>query len=271
MGQEIRQVISLEKATVRYLHGSPERSAAVEGISLHIHEGTWTAIVGDNGSGKSTLTRILSGMSPLSEGRRIVADGQTVHMVMQNPETQILGETVYEEMQLCTSGLSVADITGTLNQVGLAVPYDTPIKQLSGGQKQLLNIACCLAAGASCILFDEATSMLDPASRQTVLTATAKLHRLGRTILWVTHRMEELCCADRILALSEGRIIFDGTCKAFFYGEEDRDQTGACDRLGFEPPYVVRATRALQARGIRLPFLPLSPSQLSEAVIRLVP
>ncbi|WP_274365759.1 energy-coupling factor ABC transporter ATP-binding protein [Paenibacillus thermotolerans] len=271
MGKQIPHAISLENAAVRYLHGSSERPAAIEGISIHIREGSWTAVVGNNGSGKSTLSLVLSGMIPLSEGRRIVAAGQTVHMVMQNPETQILGETVYEEIQLCAAGMSAADMSALLREVGLSVPSDMPIKQLSGGQKQLLNIACCLAAGASCIVFDEATSMLDPASRQSVLEATAKLNRLGRTVLWVTHRMEELHYADRIIALGEGRIVFDGTCEAFFYGEADAARTGACERLGFEPPYVVRAARALQARGIRLPALPLSPNQFSEAVMRLVP
>lgn len=268
-------VIQLERVTVDYLGGVSERPA-LDQISLELAKGSWTAVIGNNGSGKSTLTKVMAGLSPISEGRLIVAQGHSVHMVLQNPETQILGETIDEEMHLSmrdTQDRTLAEresnMLRLLNEVGLSLPPDAPVKSLSGGQKQLLNMACCLAAGADVILFDEATSMLDPNSREAVLEATAKLQRSGHTIVWVTHRMEELCFVQRVLLLDQGRIAFDGTCEQFFYGKGLSDEPSPCERFGFEPPYAVQVARALHRLGHELPVRPLFPQQLSQAVVSL--
>ncbi|MCI3920808.1 ATP-binding cassette domain-containing protein [Paenibacillus sp. TRM 82003] len=258
--------------------GAVERAAAIEGVSLTIQESAWTAVVGGNGSGKSTLSKVLAGLCPLTSGRRSLADGRRAFMVMQQPDTQILGETVGEELALCAAGGGDADLyRGALEEAGLNVAPDTPVKRLSGGQKQLLNVAGCLVAGADVIVFDEATSMLDPSSRGTVLDAAAALRRRGRTVVWVTHRMEELREADRVLAMRDGRIAFDGTSEAFFYGEaaaegaEGAEGASPCERLGLEPPYAVRATQALRRQGIDLGARPLSSESFAEAVRRYVP
>lgn len=268
-------VFTLEQVTVDYLGGTSERPA-LQQVSLELAKGSWTAVIGDNGSGKSTLSKVLAGLSPISEGRLVVTEGHSVHMVLQNPETQILGETMAEEMNLSMRDAhdwSIADqeskMLKLLNEVGLSAPLDTPIRTLSGGQKQLLNMACCLAAGADSILFDEATSMLDPNSRHAVLEAAAKLQRSGHTIVWVTHRMEELCYSDRVLLLDQGNLAFEGTCEQFFYGEDLSDVPSPCVRFGFEPPYVVQVAQALHKLGHELPNRPLFPHQLSQAVMTL--
>lgn len=268
-------IFKLEQVSVDFLEGTSERPALHQ-VSLELAKGSWTAVVGDNGSGKSTLSKVLAGLSPISEGRLVVTEGHSVHMVLQNPETQILGETIYEEMSLSMRNTHdwspddlVSKMFNLLNEVGLSVPLDAPVKPLSGGQKQLLNVACCLAAGADSILFDEATSMLDPNSRNAVLEAAVKLQRSGHTIVWVTHRMEELCFAGRVLLLDQGRIAFDGTCEQFFYGEDLSEVPSPCERFGFEPPYVVQVVRALHKLGHALPNRPLFPHQLSQAVMSL--
>lgn len=269
--------ITLEKVTVDYIHTSGGRTA-LHDISLQLAVGSWTALVGENGSGKSTLAKALAGISPLTEGKLEVHGGKKPHIVLQNPETQLLGDTIYEELGLSMSDIeeySSAELRShmrdTLAAVGLAVPLDARVSTLSGGQKQLLNIACCIAGGAAAIIYDEATSMLDPASRRLVLEATASLHRAGATIVWITHRMEELCYADRVIALERGGIAFDGAARLFFYGDAQSQPSAPspCEALGCAPPYTVRTARELQRLGHALPLLPLSPEQFSAAVAAL--
>ena len=271
--------IALERATVDYMHASGGRTA-LHNISLQVSTGSWTALVGENGSGKSTLAKALAGISPLTAGQLDVTGSHKPHIVLQNPETQLLGDTIYEEL-----GLSMSNVEGytpdelhihmraTLAAVGLTAPLYTRVSTLSGGQKQLLNIACCLAGGAKTIIYDEATSMLDPASRSLVLEATASLHRCGTTVVWITHRMEELCFADRVIALERGSIAFDGSPQSFFYGDEGSrvNIPSPCERLGCAPPYTVQAARALQRLGHSLPLLPIQPKQFSEIVVSIWP
>lgn len=270
MSQKNLSDFILEQVSVDYINNLTNRPALQE-ISFSVLNGTWVAIAGNNGSGKSTLAKIMSGISPISSGNLQVRKGLKVHMVMQNPETQLLGETIYEELNLSLP-TEVSDrttaITLMLNQVGLNKALNTPIQQLSGGQKQLLNIASCLAANAGCILFDEATSMLDADSRQLVLNAATQLHHEGKTIIWVSHRMEELVHADRVLLLHEGRLVFDGSHETFFYGSslEIEANPSPCEQYGFEPPYLVLVTRELHRLGYKLPARHLQPQQWSQTV-----
>jgi energy-coupling factor transport system ATP-binding protein len=271
--------IQLRDVTVDYI-GSTSAHPALDKLSLEIAQGSWTAIVGDNGSGKSTLAKILAGISPITEGRITFYDNLKLHMVLQNPETQLIGETILEELTLSLRSRSLTNpaderayISDLLYHLGLSLPLDTRVKHLSGGQKQLLHIACCLAAGAHTILFDEATSMLDPASRKVVLETTAKLHQSGATILWITHRTEELCFANRVILLDQGRVAYDGPVEDFFYEQSSNgfDSASVCEQYGFEPPYTVSVARALQKLGHALPVRPLFATQLRQAVVSLCP
>jgi energy-coupling factor transport system ATP-binding protein len=265
-------LFQLEQVTVEYMEQAADRPA-LEDITLELAQGSWTAIAGGNGSGKSTFTKVLAGILPISKGKLTTRRGAKLHMILQNPETQILGETIEEELRLSlqiqvapASDSSELKLQGLLAEVGLRLPLDTPIRLLSGGQKQLLNIAGCLAAEADAILFDECTSMLDPGSRELVLQTVTKLHKQGKTIIWVTHRTEELCYAKRILLLDEGRLAFDGDAESFFYGDAKQEES-PCDYFGLEPPFTVQVARALQRLGQPLPIRPLFPHQISQAVM----
>ncbi|TCP55595.1 energy-coupling factor transport system ATP-binding protein [Tumebacillus sp. BK434] len=233
-------------------------------IDLTIAQGEWVALIGQNGSGKSTLAKVLCGLCPVSKGLAEQEELQ-VQMVFQNPEAQIVGETVYEDVCFGMENCAVPPdemperALAALEKVGLAPLIEQAVTTLSGGQKQLLGIAGCLAVEADVIVFDECTAMLDPASREMVLRVAQELQRQGKTLIWITQWMEELACADRVVALSGGRVAYDGTARAFFYD-------GVCAALGFVPPYAVQVAEQLQAKGVVLAGQPLTPQELSAAV-----
>jgi energy-coupling factor transport system ATP-binding protein len=255
-------------------------------LNLNIHAGEWVAIVGRNGSGKSTLSRVLAGLCPVSAGRvRIQVDGGShtanpsptpapvVQMVWQNPDAQLVGETVYEDVCFGLENRAVPTdempqrAMGALRQVGLAALADRPVTTLSGGQKQLLCIAACLAMEPDVMVFDEATAMLDPASRKRVLTVVEDLQRRGTTIVWITQWLDELVRAQRVVALDGGQVVFDGTPTAFFYASP-ADQPSACEQLGFPPPYAVALAQRLIRDGRQVPGRPLSAGELVEVLER---
>ncbi len=243
---------------------------ALKGVSLHISKGSWTSIVGANGSGKSTLAKVIAGLSSPSDGNLTMAEDVRVHIVLQNPETQILGDTVYEEISLgLLDSASLIDrrskVRAILDEVGLALTLDTLTAHMSGGEKQLLNIAVCIAAGANLFILDEVTSMLDHGSRDQVLQVMQKLNSRGATILWFTHRSEELGYSERVILLDKGQVSYDGSTRQFLYGESHSEDS-PCVQWGMELPYVVQVVKQLEKRGYSLPNLPVLPQDLGEAI-----
>ncbi len=245
---------------------------ALRDVNLSVGAGEWLAIVGPNGSGKSTLARVMAGLCPVSRGS--VAGEVPVAFVWQNPDAQIIGDTVREDIQfgLEAIGAGTSDLDSVvrdvLAQVGLNVAHDTSTDALSGGQRQLLATASSLALQPALIVFDEATSMLDPAARARVLEAAERLRASGTTIVWVTQWLEELAYADRVIALADGAIAYEGDPRTFLYGSDPgaTDASAAhcaspCERLGFEAPFTVRLTRELLRLGARFSPLPLNPEQ----------
>lgn len=319
------QDYKLERICVAF--PSQERIVKVlDDISLSIRRGEWLTIIGRNGSGKSTLARVLAGLLPVSAGvidlgwageetednradsnaRRGLEARAPIRMVMQNPESQLFGDTVEEDLlfSLELAGIDYSDrepiLQSTLQTVGLLALRRHSVTDLSGGQKQLLAVAGCIAVGARLIVFDEPTSMLDPLAREQLLETVSMLHRRGVTIVWVTHVMEELAQADRVLALEQGRVVYDGDVRRFFYEVDDcgaierdlmvrddvrpdqarcdkADESEAleqsltfCERLGFETPFAIQAVRELITRGVDLQELPLTWEALeSELEVRL--
>jgi energy-coupling factor transport system ATP-binding protein len=263
-------VISIEHLFVAY-GGTDLKRLALQGVSFDLIKGSWTSIVGANGSGKSTLAKVIAGLCEPTEGRMMKAKDTRVHIVLQNPETQILGDTVYEEINLSLRDSIMTDpnrrntIRSILDEVGLPLTLDTPTNRLSGGEKQLLNIAASVAAGATLFVLDEVTSMLDYASRDQVIQVIQKLNVRGATILWLTHRSEELVLADRVILLEKGRISYDGSTRHFLYGESYA-VASPCEHWGMELPYVVQVVKQLEKRGYSLPVPPLFPYELSEAI-----
>ncbi|MEW9700923.1 ATP-binding cassette domain-containing protein [Paenibacillus sp. SI8] len=268
-------VASLQQASVIYGTETNRGRQVWSNISIDIHRGEWIVVTGANGSGKSTLASVLLGLCPLSSGRfeHKAEEGKTpVRGVLQIPDAQFVGDTVEEEMQYIpgTQHMSpeerAAFYREALRVVGLSVPLNRALHRLSGGQKQLVNIAAALAAKPSLLVLDEPTAMLDPAARQDVLQAVRRAHKGGTAIVWITHRLEEAAEAGRMVAFGGGEVAFDGAPRAFFYGEKGEDGPTPCTRLGLEPPFVVQTALALLERGCRLQSYPLHADELAEAV-----
>ncbi|SHE12399.1 ABC transporter for multidrug [Chlamydia abortus] len=285
--ESVDEKFLLEGASVYFRKGSGSHEV-LSNIHISISKGEWIGIVGRNGSGKSTLAKVLSGSCPLSAGtiKQGWVNGRRIGMIGQQPDAQIVGETLYEDVCFLMENEAVEPAKmpdkaeQALSRVGLNLPLDHPVGELSGGQKQLLAVAGWLVTDTAVLVFDEATAMLDPASRLNVLHIAQELKRAGTTIIWITQWMEELAWADRVVALDRGKLVFDGTVPSFFYGEDvtaqDRDRSREnhshaddvtpCQRLGYEQPYAVQVARSLRKRNIRLPSWPVTVEQLGEAV-----
>jgi energy-coupling factor transporter ATP-binding protein EcfA2 len=223
-------LVDVDRATYTYPGAS---GPAIDGVSFSISEGEYLAVVGANGSGKSSLLRLLDGLRvpdpgevrvdsrPTSseEGRRAAL--RAVGLVFQSPADQIVSSSVEEDVAFGPEnlGLPRADIRRRVDLAIAAVGLDgerrRPSHFLSAGQQQRLAVAGALAMDARCIAFDEATAMLDPAARETVLGLMDGLAASGRAVIHVTHDMAEAMRASRILALDGGRLVFDGSPQAF--------------------------------------------------------
>ncbi|MFC0211471.1 ATP-binding cassette domain-containing protein [Paenibacillus chartarius] len=244
-------------------------------ISLDIAAGEWVALVGRNGSGKSTLAKVLAGRLPLSSGVLDISAEVRSQLVFQNPEAQLVGDTIGEDIAFGLENAAVerssmpGRIAEAMKQAGLRMPLDRPVKELSGGQKQLLAAADCLALRPNVLIWDEATSMLDPHGRLRLLQTARKLHADGVTIIWVTQLMEELAAAQRVVALEDGRMVYEGDNRRFFYDALGGDGEAPCERIGFAAPYAVQVARRLLASGHRLSVKPIDASELSGAVTAL--
>ncbi|MCL6446080.1 MAG: ATP-binding cassette domain-containing protein [Alicyclobacillus sp.] len=258
-------MISLNRVSVAFQTQSGIHYA-LQDVALTVRPGEWVAVVGANGSGKSTCGRVLAGLTPLSSGSRNTTWERPgdILMILQNPDAQIIGDTVWEDVcfGLHNLGVPAEEVSpramAALAKVGLVDQRDASVHSLSGGQKQRLCIAACLAMSPRLLIFDEATTMLDPARRTDLLQLTRQLHAQGLAIVWITQDMGEAAFADRIVALANGRLVFDGTPAAFFYGHPCK-----CTELGFELPYVVQIGRALAARGIALSAALFTTADLS--------
>lgn len=261
-------------AGVRVVAGEAARPV-LHNIDLTIRPGEWVTVAGENGSGKSTLLGVIAGLIEPDAGtvsRGFAGEG-TIPCVMQQVGP-FFGDTPWEETLFAMEGSGVrADAVPTLAEEALAATglhplRHRPIETLSGGRRQLVSVAACLAVGAPLILFDEATSMLDGRSRRLVLETAFRLHREGVSVLWASHRPEESAPDGRIVVLHSGEIVYDDSAESFFYGEDGYGRT-PCERFGFTPPFAVRTARALQRRGWRPAPLPLFGEE--PAAVRLEP
>ena len=210
----------------------------LKGIDLEIRAGEWVALLGSNGSGKSTLLKLLSALLIPTQGLCFVGEKNTAYaagselrgvtaIVFQNPEDQIVAATVEEEVAFGPENLGCpredicARVSEALEAVGLTERRESLVASLSGGQKQRLALAGALAMHPQAILLDEAMSMLDPQSRRDFTSIIAAEHGRGRTIVEVTHRLDEIRGADRVVVLEDGRISLDVPAKDFFKKSEE--------------------------------------------------
>jgi energy-coupling factor transport system ATP-binding protein len=238
---------------------------AVNGISLNIKNGEFTAIIGHNGSGKSTLAKLINSIL-LPTGGRIFVKGmdtsddsklweirQTAGMVFQNPDNQLVATIVEEDIAFGPENLGIAPeeirrrVDYALNTVGMYEYRKRPPHLLSGGQKQRIAIAGILALNSDCIILDEPTAMLDPSGRREVLETLKKLNAEGKTILLITHYMDEAVQADRVIIMDKGYIKLDGTPKEVFRN------IGEIKKYGLDVPQVTELTQELIKEGLNLP------------------
>jgi energy-coupling factor transport system ATP-binding protein len=258
--------IDFRNVCFRYPEDSEEH-LVLRGIDLSISKGQFLSIIGANSSGKSTLGRLMNALYiPVSgnvfvEGMNtsdldmVLTIRKTIGMIFQNPDNQIVATTVEEEVafgpeNLCLPSQEIRKrVDEAMELTGLCSYAQTPPHLLSGGQKQLLAIASVLSMKPSCIVFDEATSLLDPKSRKMVIQKVIELNQQGITIVLITHRMEEVLLSDRVVVLFEGKIAKDLKPKELFAMDEKELQT-----LKLYPPEIIKIISRLRAEGCNVPF-----------------
>jgi energy-coupling factor transport system ATP-binding protein len=273
-------MIRLSGVTHTYHPGAPGSARfSLRGIDLTIGQGEYVALAGANGSGKSTLLRHLNGLLLPTRGYVRVFGFRTdreehlreirsrIGMVFQAPDSQIVGTTVQDDVAFGPENLGVPHpelekrVRWALRTAGLEGLAAQPTRHLSGGQKQLLAVASALAMKPECLLFDEATSMLDPASRERLLGFIDRLHAEGMTLVTATHDMREAARADRVVVLREGGIAADDTPRGLF-GDRERVRS-----LDLDVPPAAEVGGGVADRVPGFPRAPLDLQELVEAVL----
>ena len=251
---------------------------AVDHVSAEIRRGEFVAIAGSNGSGKSTLARCLNGLLIPTEGE-IFVDGmdtrddnliwdirKTVGMVFQNPDNQIVSSIVEDEVAFGPENLGVGNpelrtrVEDALKAVGMYEYRKHETHKLSGGQKQRIAIAGAVAMRPDCIVFDEPTAMLDPEGRKQVMKAIRSLNEQGITIILITHFMEEVAEAERVLVMKSGKLLADEAPEEIFADKE------LVVEAGLEIPAVVLVRDRLRECGVALSSDIISKDDLVEAL-----
>jgi energy-coupling factor transporter ATPase len=273
-----KPLIRVEGLHYDYQAGTRQPIAALRGLDLAIGAGEYVAIIGANGSGKSTLLRHLNALLLPTAGNVWVGAWNTRHsadlrhirshvaMVFQNPDSQIVASTVEEDVAFGPENLGVPRpelrqrVQWALSVAGLTDLRQHASHLLSAGQKQRLAIAAALAMRPRCLLFDEATAMLDPAGRARVLDTMRALHHDGLTIVTATHQMGEAAQAQRIVVLSAGRIALQGEPHFVF------SQSGALHALQLDVPYPTRMAQAITRRVPGFPNGVLTVAELVDAI-----
>ena len=258
-----------------------EVKRAIDGVDLEIEEGSFTAILGHNGSGKSTLAKHINGLLLPTEGtvwvgeidtkeeERIWDVRKTAGMVFQNPDNQIIGNIVEEDVGFGPENIGVPTeeiwkrVDESLKAVGMTAYRKQSPNKLSGGQKQRVAIAGVMAMRPRCIILDEPTAMLDPNGRKEVIRTIRQLNQAeGITVLLITHYMEEAIDADRIIVMDDGKIVMDGKPKEIF------SRVRELKNYGLDVPQATELAFELKEAG-----MPLSDGILSreELVKELLP
>ncbi len=277
-------IIEAGKLVFEYIRRDEEGNAegitrAVDGVDLDIRQGEFVAILGHNGSGKSTLAKHINAILYPTEGT-VLVDGkdtreeeniweirQKAGMVFQNPDNQIIGQVVEEDVGFGPENMGVPTkeiwerVEESLKAVGMYEYRKHSPNKLSGGQKQRVSIAGVIAMHPKCIILDEPTAMLDPSGRREVIRAVRALNQVeGVTILLITHYMEEVIHADRVIVMDQGKIVMQGTPRDVFSHVE------RLRSLRLDVPQVTLLAYALKKKGLPLPDGILSAEELAEAL-----
>ena len=281
------EIIKANNVVYEYIRRDEEGNVegitrAVNDVSLDIEQGQFIAILGHNGSGKSTLAKHMNAILNPTEGTLWV-DGmdtkdedniwkvrQTAGMVFQNPDNQIIGQVVEEDVGFGPENMGIPTeeiwqrVEESLRAVGMYEYRKYSPNKLSGGQKQRVSIAGVLAMHPKCIVLDEPTAMLDPNGRKEVISAVEKLRREKNvTVILITHYMEEVVDADQVFVMDDGRIVMHGTPREIF------SRVDELKKYRMDVPQVTMLTDELIHRGVDLPKGILRREELVEALCRL--
>ena len=257
-----------------------EINRALRGVSLDIEEGSFVAILGHNGSGKSTFAKLMNGILLPSDGTVYIADmktneeehlwdvRKTAGMVFQNPDNQIIGNVVEEDVGFGPENMGVPTeeiwerVDRSLEAVGMTAYRLQSPNKLSGGQKQRVAIAGVMAMKPRCIVLDEPTAMLDPNGRREVIRTIHELNKQeGITVLLITHYMEEVIDADRVVVMDDGLVVMDGTPKEVF------SRVKELKKYRLDVPQVTELADELKQAGMELPDGILTIEELVDELV----
>ena len=278
-------IIKTDKLVFEYIRRDDEGNVegitrAVDEVDLDVKQGDFVAILGHNGSGKSTLAKHINAILYPTEGT-VWVDGmdtsedknlwdvrQNAGMVFQNPDNQIIGQVVEEDVGFGPENMGVPTaeiwerVEESLKAVGMYEFRKHSPNKLSGGQKQRVSIAGVIAMHPKCIILDEPTAMLDPNGRKEVIRAVRALNLAeGITVLLITHYMEEIIHADKVFVMDKGKIAMEGTPKEIF------SQVERLKELSLDVPQVTLLAHELQKSGMKIPDGILTTDELIDALI----
>lgn len=271
----------IEAKDIYYRYPQAEKDA-LGGVTFAMEKGEYVAVIGHNGSGKSTLARLLNGLL-LPERGEIAVDGisskdksrlfdlrKKVGVVFQNPDNQLIASVVEDDVAFGPENIGLdreeigRRIDFALSAVGMEEYRKAMPSRLSGGQKQRIAIAGVLAIRPDVLVLDESTAMLDPRGRREVTDVVRKLNREnGMTVLAVTHYMDEVCEADRVLVLSDGKLVMEGTPRELFMREEE------LKKYELDVPPAAQIASLLRAGGMKIGEA-FTKEELGEELCRLL-
>ena len=277
-------IVKTDKLVFEYIRrdeeGNVEGSTrAVDEVSLDVKQGDFVAILGHNGSGKSTLAKHINAILYPTEGT-VFVDGkntsdesnlwdirQEAGMVFQNPDNQIIGQVVEEDVGFGPENLGVPTkeiwerVEESLKAVGMYEFRKYSPNKLSGGQKQRVSIAGVIAMHPKCIILDEPTAMLDPNGRKEVIRAVRALNDVeGITVILITHYMEEIIHANKVFVMDKGKIAMEGTPREIF------SQVDKLKKLRLDVPQVTLLAHELRESGLPIPEGILTKEELIKAL-----
>ena len=254
---------------------------AIDGVDIDVPQGSFVAVLGHNGSGKSTLAKHMNAIL-IPTGGTVWVDGQdtkdpenlwdvrkSAGMVFQNPDNQIIGTVVEEDVGFGPENIGIPTdeiwerVGESLRLVGMTEYRASSPNKLSGGQKQRVAIAGVIAMEPKCIVLDEPTAMLDPNGRKEVIRTAHELNRKkGVTIILITHYMEEVVDADKVIVMDQGKVVMQGTPREVF------SQVGKLKEYRLDVPQVTILADLLRQSGIDVPVGVLHRQELVDAILR---
>ncbi len=273
----------LNADNIMFRYDDQEQQYALKGVSLEVKKGEFVAVLGANGCGKSTLAKHFNAIL-LPEQGTVTVEGmntadddrlydirQKVGMVFQNPDNQIVATVVEEDVAFALENLGVPPdeirtrIDQSMEMAGIYKYREKAPHKLSGGQKQRVAIAGVIAMGPDCLVLDEATAMLDPIGREKVMRTIHTLNKkYGITVVTITHYMEEAAQADRVIVMSQGKIVMEGTPKEVF------SQTERVRSLNLDVPQAAELRDELVKAGLDLPEGIIDTEECAQALYALL-